>query len=51
MGLSDAWVLRKRALECWELEATFPLSIWISGGSWDGTQAKEAGGMGRELEK
>lgn len=51
VGLSDAWVLRKRALECWELEATFPLSILISGGSWDGTQAKEAGGMGRELEK
>lgn len=33
LGLSDAWVLRKRALECRNLEATFPLNILISGGS------------------
>lgn len=34
-----------------DLEATFPLSILISGESWDGTQAREGRGMGQELEK
>lgn len=51
VGLSDAWVPWKKALECQDLEATSPLSILISGGSWDGTWAREGERMGRELEK
>lgn len=50
LGLSDAWVLRKRALECRDLQATFPLSILIAEGWWDGTQTRGEGGIRRGLE-
>lgn len=49
MGLSDAWVLWKKALECWDPKGSFRLGIKVSGESWDQTEAR-GGVMRRGLE-